>query len=209
MTAAHVPAPASVTESGPAPAPAPAPESVPFETRNPDMTAIAPDSGHDPVHELGHAPGFFTAQDVVAPTLADQLAVGVPATIAYFAAGILVLVVGFVVLDLLTPGKLRELVFVENRAGAATLAAAQQIALGMIIFSVIRASDDRLWVGISETLIYGAIGIVAQALALLVLEALVPGRFRDVVMDAKLRPRAAMAGVTLVVIGLINAVALS
>lgn len=205
MTAAHVPAPASVTES----APAPAPESVPFETRNPDMTAIAQDSGHDPVHELGHAPGFFTAQDVVAPTLADQLAVGVPATIAYFAAGILVLVVGFVVLDLLTPGKLRELVFVENRAGAATLAAAQQIALGMIIFSVIRASDDRLWVGISETLIYGAIGIAAQALALLVLEALVPGRFRDVVMDAKLRPRAAMAGVTLVVIGLINAVALS
>lgn len=209
MTAAHVPAPASVTESGPAPAPAPAPESVPFETRNPDMTAIAPVSGHDPVHELGHAPGFFTAQDVVAPTLADQLAVGVPATIAYFAAGILVLVVGFVVLDLLTPGKLRELVFVENRAGAATLAAAQQSALGMIIFSVIRASDDRLWVGISETLIYGAIGIAAQALALLVLEALVPGRFRDVVMDAKLRPRAAMAGVTLVVIGLINAVALS
>lgn len=201
MTAAHVPAPASVTESAPAPAPAPAPESVPFETRNPDMTAIAPDSGH--------APGFFTAQDVVAPTLADQLAVGVPATIAYFAAGILVLVVGFVVLDLLTPGKLRELVFVENRAGAATLAAAQQSALGMIIFSVIRASDDRLWVGISETLIYGAIGIAAQALALLVLEALVPGRFRDVVMDAKLRPRAAMAGVTLVVIGLINAVALS
>lgn len=201
MTAAHVPAPASVTESGPAPAPAPAPESVPFETRNPDMTAIAQDSGH--------APGFFTAQDVVAPTLADQLAVGVPATIAYFAAGILVLVVGFVVLDLLTPGKLRELAFVENRAGAATLAAAQQIALGMIIFSVIRASDDRLWVGISETLIYGAIGIAAQALALLVLEALVPGRFRDVVMDAKLRPRAAMAGVTLVVIGLINAVALS
>ena len=209
MTAAHVPAPASVTESAPAPAPAPAPESVPFETRNPDMTAIAPVSGHDPVHELGHAPGFFTAQDVVAPTLADQLAVGVPATIAYFAAGILVLVVGFVVLDLLTPGKLRELVFVENRAGAATLAAAQQSALGMIIFSVIRASDDRLWVGISETLIYGAIGIAAQALALLVLEALVPGRFRDVVMDAKLRPRAAMAGVTLVVIGLINAVALS
>lgn len=201
MTAAHVPAPASVTESGPAPAPAPAPESVPFETRNPDMTAIAPDSGH--------APGFLTAQDVVAPTLAGQLAVGVPATIAYFAAGILVLVVGFVVLDLLTPGKLRELVFVENRAGAATLAAAQQIALGMIIFSVIRASDDLLWVGISETLIYGAIGIAAQALALLVLEALVPGRFRDVVMDAKLRPRAAMAGVTLVVIGLINAVALS
>lgn len=146
---------------------------------------------------------------VAAQTLGEQLSEGVPATIAYFAAGILVLVVGFVVLDLLTPGKLRELVFLENRAGAASLAIAQQIALGMIIVSVIRASDDRLWVGISETLIYGAIGIVAQALALLALEALVPGRFRDVVMDAKLRPRAVMAAVTLVVIGLINAVALS
>ncbi|MFC3850447.1 DUF350 domain-containing protein [Corynebacterium hansenii] len=155
---------------------------------------------------------FLAARGAVEPaaeSLGEQLAVGVPATIAYFATGIVVLAVGFVVLDLLTPGNLRELVFVENRAGAAALASAQQIALGMIIVSVIRASDDRLWIGIAETLIYGAIGIVAQGLALLVLEALVPGRFRDVVMDAKLRPRAVMAGVTLVVIGLINAVALS
>ncbi|MFD5868784.1 DUF350 domain-containing protein [Corynebacterium sp. NPDC060344] len=153
--------------------------------------------------------GLVSAQEMTAELLGNQLVDGIVATISYFAAGFAVLVVGFVVLDLLTPGKLRELVFVENRAGAATLASAQQIALAMIIVSVIRASDDRLWAGITETLIYGAIGIIMQALALLVLEALVPGRFRDVVMDAKLRPRAAMAGVTLVVIGLINAVALS
>lgn len=137
------------------------------------------------------------------------LGTGIPATLAYFAAGTVILVLGFVVLDLLTPGKLRDLVFVENRAGAALIAGAQQIALVLVISSVIRASDDRLAVGILDTLVYGLIGIVLQAAALLVLEAVIPGRFRDVVMDAKVRPRAALAAVTMVGIGVINALALS
>lgn len=142
-------------------------------------------------------------------TVGEQLAVGVPATIGYFLAGALVLAVGFSVLDLLTPGKLRDLVFIENRAGAALIAGAQQIALACIVVSVIRASDDSLMTGLGETLVYGALGIVFQAVALLVLEALIPGRFRDVVMDAKVRPRAALAATTFIVIGVINAVALS
>lgn len=142
-------------------------------------------------------------------TVGEQLAVGVPTTIGYFFAGALVLAVGFIVLDLLTPGKLRDLVFIENRAGAALIAGAQQVALACIVVSVIRASDDALMTGLGETLVYGALGIVLQAVALLVLEALTPGRFRDVVMDAKVRPRAALAATTFIVIGVINAVALS
>ncbi|EEB63627.1 DUF350 domain-containing protein [Corynebacterium amycolatum] len=150
-----------------------------------------------------------TAQSVVASTVGEHLAVGVPATIGYFLAGALVLVVGFIVLDLITPGKLRDLVFLENRAGAAMIAGSQQIALACIVVSVIRASDDDLMMGLGETLVYGALGIVLQAASLLVLEALIPGRFRDVVMDAKVRPRAMLAATTFIVIGVINAVALS
>lgn len=63
--------------------------------------------------------------------------------------------------------------------------------------------------GLGETLIYGALGILLQTIALLALEVAIPGRFRDVVMDAKVRPRAALAAVTFIVIGVINAVALS
>ena len=150
-----------------------------------------------------------TAQSVVASTVGEHLAVGVPATIGYFLAGALVLVVGFIVLDLITPGKLRDLVFLENRAGAAMIAGSQQIALACIVVSVIRASDDALMIGLGETLVYGALGIVLQAASLLVLEALIPVRFRDVVMDAKVRPRAVLAATTFIVIGVINAVALS
>lgn len=144
-----------------------------------------------------------------AQTLTEQLAAGVPATLMYFVAGAAVLIVGFIVLDLLTPGKLRDLVFVENRAGAATLAGAQQIALVLIIAAVVRAADDRLLVGVTETLIYGAIGIVLQTVALIIMELLVPGRFRDVVMDARLQPRAMLAATTMVVVGAVNAIALS
>ncbi|MEJ5920443.1 MULTISPECIES: DUF350 domain-containing protein [unclassified Corynebacterium] len=139
----------------------------------------------------------------------DVIYNGIISSIAYFVAGVVVLFIGFVVLDLLTPGKLRDLVFIENRGGAAILAAAQQIALAAIIVSVILSSDDNLRLGIVETLLYGLLGVVFQALALVGLEVSIPGRFRDVVMDAKVKPRAVLAGVTFVVIGLINAVALS
>lgn len=142
-------------------------------------------------------------------SMTSALSAGIPATIGYFLAGALILVVGFYILDLLTPGRLRDLVFLENRAGAAVIAGAQQIALACIVVSVILASDDNLLTGLGETLIYGALGILLQTIALLALEVAIPGRFRDVVMDAKVRPRAALAAVTFIVIGVINAVALS
>lgn len=43
-------------------------------------------------------------------------------TLAYFGVSVVVLVIGFVVLDLMTPGRLRDLVFIEHLPNAALIA---------------------------------------------------------------------------------------
>ncbi|WP_459988134.1 DUF350 domain-containing protein, partial [Mycobacterium avium] len=53
---------------------------------------------------------------------------GAVATILYFAVGMAVLLVGFYAVDLLTPGKLRQLVFIDRRPNAVVVAGAMYIA---------------------------------------------------------------------------------
>lgn len=130
-------------------------------------------------------------------------------TIAYFTLSAVILLVGFVILDLLTPGKLHELVFVDHKPNAGMLAAAQQIALGIIIVSAILHSSDDLLTGLVETAFYAVIALVLQCVALVVVELLVPGRFRDLVADPRLRSGTVVVSVTLVVIAAINAASMS
>ena len=54
---------------------------------------------------------------------------GALATILYFLVGTAVLVLGFFVVDILTPGKLRQLVFIDRRPNAVMRACANYIAL--------------------------------------------------------------------------------
>ena len=50
---------------------------------------------------------------------------GAVATILYFLVGMAVLVLGFIMVDVLTPGKLRQMVFVDRRPNAVVLACYQ------------------------------------------------------------------------------------
>lgn len=130
-------------------------------------------------------------------------------TIAYFSLAAVILLIGFVVLDLLTPDKLHELVFVHHKPNAGMIAAAQQIALGVIIVSAILQSSDDLVTGLVDTAVYALVALVLQCVALVVVELLVPGRFRDLVVDPRLRPGTVVVSVTLVVIAAINAASMS
>ena len=66
------------------------------------------------------------------------------ATFAYFGVAAVLLLAGFVVLDLLTPGKLYRAVFVDHHVNAAVIASAQQIALGAVLVTAIVHSFDLL-----------------------------------------------------------------
>lgn len=140
--------------------------------------------------------------------MSEYLITGVTGTLAYFVLAAVILVVGFVILDLITPGKLHELVFVHHLPNAALITAAQQISIGLIVVTAVLTSSDILSEGLIETAVFGVLGLIIQVIVMAVLEALIPGRFRDLVEDPKLRSGAVVAAVILVVVGAVNAVCL-
>lgn len=133
---------------------------------------------------------------------------GVIGTLSYFVLAAVILVVGFVILDLITPGKLHELVFVHHLPNAAVITVAQQVSIGIIVVTAVLTSSDILSEGLLETAVFGALGLVIQVVVMAVLEAVIPGRFRDLVEDPKLRSGAVVAAVILIVVGAVNAACL-
>ena len=140
--------------------------------------------------------------------MSEYLINGVIGTLAYFALAAVILVVGFVILDLITPGKLHELVFVHHLPNAAVITAAQQISIGIIVVTAVFNSSDNLGQGLIETAVFGVLGLVIQVIVMALLEAFISGRFRDLVEDPKLRSGAVVASVILIVVGAVNAACL-
>ena len=140
--------------------------------------------------------------------MSEYLINGVVGTLAYFVLAAVILVVGFVILDLITPGKLHELVFVHHLPNAAVITAAQQVSIGIIVVTAVLNSSDNLWQGLIETAVFGALGLAIQVIVMALLEVFIPGRFRDLVEDPKLRSGAVVASVILVVVGAVNAACL-
>ncbi len=137
-----------------------------------------------------------------------DLVEGVLATLLYFAVGGGVLVLGFVVLDALTPGDLRRQVYVERHGGAALLLAANHLSLAVIVVTAILTSADALAQGLVDSAVYGLLGIALQAVALRVLDAVVPGHLGALVSERATGAAWAVAA-TLVAVGAVNAAALS
>jgi uncharacterized membrane protein YjfL (UPF0719 family) len=106
--------------------------------------------------------------------------------LAYSGVGLVVLVAGFFVMDALTPGKLGELVMAGNQ-NAAVLAATTLLSLGLILWFAIFFTGEA-WHGLDDALVYGAVGVGAQAVGFLVLDALTPGKLGVICEDAKLHP---------------------
>ena len=134
---------------------------------------------------------------------------GALATVLYFLVGMAVLISGFVMVDVLTPGKLRQLVFVDRRPNAVVLACANYIALAAVIISAITNSYSQLGQGLVGVAVYGLIGVVLQGIALLTLHFVIPGNFHEHVDEPELHPAAFAVAVMLLAVGGVTAAALS
>jgi uncharacterized membrane protein YjfL (UPF0719 family) len=139
----------------------------------------------------------------------DLLAQNVVAALCYFVVGVLVLTAGFGLVDLLTPGNLRRLVFVEYRPNAVAVAAGMYAALALVVVTAIVSSSEELGQGLVDAAVYGLVGVLLQGAALVVLELVVPGRFRDLIEAPRLHPSAIATAVVLLAVGGVNAAALS
>lgn len=134
---------------------------------------------------------------------------GVLGTLAYFAVGIGVLAAGFAMLDALTPGNLRHQVYIEKNPNAALLLGANHLSLAVIVVTAILTSSDGFAQGITDSLVYGVVGVVLQAAALAIMNVLLPGRLVTLVGEPRMCGAAWAVAVTLFSVGLVNAAALS
>jgi uncharacterized membrane protein YjfL (UPF0719 family) len=139
----------------------------------------------------------------------DVLVQNLVSTLLYFVVGVIILVLGFAMVDALTPGRLRKQVFLERRPNAVIVTAATDVSLTLVIVSAIVASSDKLGQGLLDTVVYGLVGIALQGVALVILEAVVPGHYRTIIDAERFHPASIAAAVILVAVGGINAAALS
>jgi uncharacterized membrane protein YjfL (UPF0719 family) len=139
----------------------------------------------------------------------DPVLKGAVATILYFLVGTAVLILGFIVVDVLTPGKLRQLVFIDRRPNAVILACANYIALAAVIISAITNSYSKLGQGLVGVAVYGLMGVVLQGIAILSMHFVIPGNFHEHVDEPELHPAAFATAVMLLAVGGVTAAALS
>ncbi|UGU19544.1 DUF350 domain-containing protein [Mycobacterium avium] len=134
---------------------------------------------------------------------------GAVATILYFAVGMAVLLVGFYAVDLLTPGKLRQLVFIDRRPNAVVVAGAMYIALTVVIITAIANSYSQLGQGLVGVAVYGLMGVILLGVALLAMHLLIPGSFHEHVEEPQLHPGSFAVVLILLAVGGVTAAAVS
>ncbi|MEU6023661.1 DUF350 domain-containing protein [Micromonospora sp. NPDC047134] len=118
----------------------------------------------------------------------EDLLSGAWQSVVFGIVGVGLMAAGFGLVDLLTPGKLRDLIWVRRNANAGLLLAANQLGVAGIVFTAILTSYHDFAKGLASTLLFGLIGLGIMALAFVVLDLLTPGKLGEVVCSDEPHP---------------------
>jgi uncharacterized membrane protein YjfL (UPF0719 family) len=132
---------------------------------------------------------------------------GAGAIAAYTALGLVLLVIGFLAVDLATPGRLTTIIRTNRNANATLLAVCGVSAVGLVVAASIFASGGKLLEGLIATLVWGLVGIVAQLVASVVVRYLLGVDVAGLMTKEKLEPSAILLGAAQATVGLITAIA--
>ena len=127
----------------------------------------------------------------------------------YGAEGLVLMMLGFGVIDLLTPGKLGRLLVEERNHSAGIVTGAGLLAIGAIVTASIAAAEGDLGEGLAEAAGYGIVGILLMGIAFKVIDLLTPGHLGRLVAEGDRQPVAYLIGASLLSIGAILAAAIS
>ncbi|PZF86948.1 DUF350 domain-containing protein [Micromonospora deserti] len=130
-------------------------------------------------------------------------------TLAYGVVGVLLMGVGYVLVDVATPGRLNELIWNERNRNAALLLASNLAGVGIIVVAAIVASEDDFVLGLVGAAAYGILGLVIMAAAFLLLDAATPGRLGELLVDPEPHPAVWVSAVVHLATGAIIAAAIS
>ncbi|MDL9946703.1 DUF350 domain-containing protein [Gordonia sp. ABSL11-1] len=139
----------------------------------------------------------------------DLLRDNIGAAAAYSGVGVLLLVVGFLALDLVTPGRLRNLIWLDHNRNAVMLATAQVIGLSIVLVAGIRDSLTlELWRGIVYTIAYVVLAIAVMMWSFVLIDWLTPGKLGTLLLDDDEHPAGWICGAVFIGVGAVIGAAL-
>lgn len=130
-------------------------------------------------------------------------------TLAYGVVGVALMAVGYVLVDVATPGKLHELIWGERNRNAALLLASNLAGVGIIVVAAIAASADDFALGLVGAAAYGILGLVIMAASFLLLDMATPGKLGEILVDPEPHPAVWVSAVVHLATGAIIAAAIS
>jgi uncharacterized oligopeptide transporter (OPT) family protein len=138
-----------------------------------------------------------------------NLAADLLSTLAYGVVGVLLMGLGYLLVDLATPGQLNQQIWTDRNRNAAVLLASNLAGVGIIVVAAIAASADDLMVGLVGSAAYGVLGLVIMAGAFLLLDVITPGRLGEILVDPQPHPAVWVSAVVHLATGAVIAAAIS
>ncbi|WP_433346137.1 DUF350 domain-containing protein [Micromonospora sp. CA-111912] len=139
----------------------------------------------------------------------QNLVIDLLVTLAYGVVGVVLMGIGYGLVDVATPGKLHELIWTERNRNAALLLSSNLLGVGTIVVAAIVASEDDFLIGLVGAAAYGIVGLVIMAAAFLLLDAVTPGRLGELLVDPEPHPAVWVSAVVHLATGAIIAAAIS
>lgn len=134
---------------------------------------------------------------------------GVLASIAYAGVGVVLMALGFLVVDVLTPGRLGRLIWQERNPNAALVLSSGLAGTALIVVVAILTSENDLAEGLLSTAVYGVLGLILMGLSFLLLDRVTIGDLGTKLTEPQLHPAAWVTATVHLSIGGIIAAAIS
>jgi uncharacterized membrane protein YjfL (UPF0719 family) len=124
---------------------------------------------------------------------------------AYGGVGLIMLVIGGIVIDVLIPGKLREQIWIERNLNGAIFLSSAIFALAVIVVIAIRSASDDLVEGLVDTAAYSLFGIFTFSITFLIIDMLTPGKLGATLIEDRFHPAVIVSSVANVAIAIVIA----
>lgn len=122
---------------------------------------------------------------------------------AYGGVGLIMLVIGGIVIDILIPGNLRRQIWIERNLNGAIFLSSAVFALAIIVVVAIRSASDDLAVGLVDTAAYSLFGLFVFSITFLVIDLLTPGKLGDTLIEDRFHPAVIVSSVANIAIAIV------
>lgn len=139
----------------------------------------------------------------------NDLAFDLLAGLAYGAVGLALLALGYGAIDMLTPGRLTDLIYRDRNWNAALVVGSGLVAIATIQVTAILTSHDDLDKGLAYAGSFGVLGVVLLVISFVVLDRLTPGDLGAIVCDRERHPAVVVTVANHIAVGAIVAAAIS